>query len=72
MSESLRELIERAKKVKMTPADEARQRESFAYGSALIENSRITRDVVRQAAQDIAEGKVQVVEMQRSIASRRG
>jgi hypothetical protein len=38
----------------MTPAQYAEQRVSFAYGTAKIENERITRDTVKVAADALA------------------
>ncbi len=46
----LEELIQRAKSVKMTPAQEEAQRRSFAYGNTKIENDRITRQTIDDAA----------------------
>jgi hypothetical protein len=46
MSEKLLALIERARKVQMTPQDIEEQRISFAYGNAHYENHRITREMV--------------------------
>jgi hypothetical protein len=46
MTEELQELIERARKIEMTPAQLGAQRRSFAYGNTNIENDRITREMV--------------------------
>jgi len=51
MSDKLAELIERAKRVKMTPEQEEQQRRSFAFGNTSFENSRITRRMVDEAAE---------------------
>ena len=45
----LDELIQRAKSVKMTSAEEEAQRRSFAYGNTKIENDRITRQTIDEA-----------------------
>ncbi len=51
MSEHLKELIEAARKAPpMTDDDKEAQRRSFAYGNAHIENERVTRDMVDEAA----------------------
>jgi hypothetical protein len=46
MTKDLQELIERARKIEMTPAQLGKQRRSFAYGNTNIENDRITREMV--------------------------
>ena len=46
MSERLLALIEKARKVTMTPQDIEAQRISFAYGNAHYEDHRITRELV--------------------------
>lgn len=51
MSDKLADLIERAKRVKMTPEQEEQQRRSFAFGNTSFENSRITRNMVDEAAE---------------------
>jgi hypothetical protein len=43
-------LLEQARQVKMSPADKEAQRQSFAFGNANIENSRVTRETVRKQA----------------------
>ncbi|HEX8664419.1 MAG TPA: hypothetical protein VF744_10355 [Beijerinckiaceae bacterium] len=53
MNESLRRLIALASKVEMTPEDRERQRRSFAYGSARIENDRITQELVKEIADKV-------------------
>jgi hypothetical protein len=42
MPNELKQLIEKARSVKMTPEDQERQRRSFAYGNTAIENRDIT------------------------------
>ena len=46
MTKELEELIERARKIEMTPEQAAKQRRSFAYGNTHIENDRITRELI--------------------------
>ena len=41
----------------MSAEEEAEQRISFAYGNATIENPRITKDMVREQAKKLREGK---------------
>jgi hypothetical protein len=50
MSRQLENLLEAAKKVVMSPEEKEQQRRSFAYGNTKIENSRITREMVDEAA----------------------
>jgi hypothetical protein len=50
MSEKLQELLDRARDQRMSPAEQEAQRRSFAYGNAHIENSRVTRAMVDEAA----------------------
>lgn len=45
---TLNELIDWARGVKMTPAQAAEQRRSFAYGNCKIENDRITREMIAE------------------------
>jgi Fic family protein len=53
MNESLRRLIALASKVEMTAEERERQRRSFAYGSARIENDRITQELVDEIAEKV-------------------
>lgn len=46
MTKDLQELIDRARKIEMTPDQLRVQRRSFAYGNTHIENDRITREMV--------------------------
>ena len=54
MNDKLDELIERAKKKEMTAAEKERQRRSWAYGTAKLENDDITRELIDQAAEDLS------------------
>ncbi|SHJ24649.1 hypothetical protein [Wenxinia saemankumensis] len=51
--DALSYLVERAKQVTMTPAQEVAQRRSFAYGNSAFENPRITREMVDQQAEKL-------------------
>ena len=54
MSDELKQMLERAKAVRMTPEQREEQRRSFAYGNAKIENEFVTREMVDQAAEEYA------------------
>jgi hypothetical protein len=43
-------LIERAKRITMSPGEREQQRRSFAYGNANIENEAVTKDVIDEVA----------------------
>jgi len=49
----LRDLLEAAKNVVLTPEEKEQQRRSFAYGNVAIENPRITREMIDLAADEI-------------------
>lgn len=49
MTKELESLVERARKVEMTPAELREQRQSFVYGNTHIENDAITREMVAEA-----------------------
>ena len=46
MTKDLEELVDRARKIEMTPDQLREQRRSFAYGNTHIENERITREMI--------------------------
>jgi hypothetical protein len=46
MPNELKQLMEKARAVKMTAEDRERQRRSFAYGNTAFENPLITREMV--------------------------
>lgn len=50
MTEHLKNLLEAAKKVTLSPEEKEAQRRSFAYGNTKIENSRITREMIDREA----------------------
>ncbi len=54
MNNELKNLLDKASKIRMTPADEEAQRRSFAYGNSKIENDRVTREMIDAAASRIA------------------
>ena len=51
MAADLEALIEKARAVNMTEHEMERQRSSFAFGNAGLENQKITRDMVERLAQ---------------------
>jgi len=51
MSQKLHELLDRARNTRMSAAEQEAQRRSFAYGNAHIENDRVTRAMVDEAAE---------------------
>jgi hypothetical protein len=53
--DELEELVERARKIEMTPSQLAAQRWSFAYENTHIENDRVTREMVEEADRKIEE-----------------
>ena len=62
MKSDLQELMELARFVEMTAEEQELQRRSFAYGSALIENSNITRNSIQRAAEEMTTGRKQIVD----------
>jgi hypothetical protein len=55
MDKKLEYLLEQAKKIEMTPAQQEEQRRSFAYGNTKIENDLITREMIDEAADRLAK-----------------
>lgn len=53
MNNRLSELLGRVRERGLTPTERDEQRRSFAYGSAHIENDRITRDTVVSAEEEL-------------------
>ncbi len=53
--EDLSKLLARAKAAKPSAEDQEAQRRSFAYGNTKIENDRITRKVVKEAAERLTK-----------------
>ena len=56
MTDELVQLIEKAKKIEMSPQQIAEQRRSFAYGNTHIENPRVTREMIAELDRKL-EGK---------------
>ena len=54
MPTKLEELIAAARQAEMTPEQQEKQRRSFVYGNTNIENDRVTRAVVDEAARTLA------------------
>jgi hypothetical protein len=50
----LQELIDASRTQVMSDYQKEAQRRSFAYGNARIENSRVTKEMVDEAAEKIA------------------
>ena len=59
MTEALEVLIEKARKVQMTDSQLRDQRLSFVYGNTHIENDRITREMVAEADEKVAQEEAQ-------------
>lgn len=57
MTDSLKNLIEAAKTAKPTPEQREQQRRSFVYGNTHFENELITREMIDQEAEKLAEDK---------------
>jgi len=57
MGRSLEKLLETAKSAKFTASEREEQRRSFAYGNTKIENSRITRRIVDEQAEQLKREK---------------
>lgn len=56
MDRELEMLLERARATQMTPESKEKQRVSFAYGNANIENPDVTRETVVKMAEMLAQG----------------
>ncbi len=58
---TLQQLLDKARKTKMTDADRETQRQSFAYGNSHFENETITRETVSRASENLkaSDGKSQ-------------
>lgn len=55
MTDRLQKLIDASRAKGMTDAEKEAQRRSFAYGNAHIENDRVTRQMVDEAAEKIGK-----------------
>jgi hypothetical protein len=47
-------LVEKARRITMSPGELEQQRRSFAYGNANIENEAVTKDVIEEVAERMA------------------
>jgi hypothetical protein len=56
VTERLLSLIEKARRVRMTPQEMEEQRISFAYGNTHYEDNRITRDQVARYSLSLGKG----------------
>jgi hypothetical protein len=56
MTNELEKLLERARKVHMTPVEKEEQRRSFAYGNTKIENDLITKATIERQAEQLKAG----------------
>jgi hypothetical protein len=57
MADKISPLLEQVRNRGMTLGEREQQRRSFAYGSAHIENERITRDTIRVAEEELKDKK---------------
>ena len=61
MTKELQELVERARRIEMTPDQMREQRLSFVYGNTAIEDELITREMVAEIdarlEREAAEGR---------------
>ena len=57
MSDEINRLLEKARRVEMTPEQAEEQRRSFAYGNTKLENDSITWESVNQAAEELKAKK---------------
>ena len=55
MTHDLQKLIDASRNKPMSEAEKEAQRRSFAYGNAHIENERVTRSMVDEAAEKIGK-----------------
>jgi hypothetical protein len=53
MTSNLQELVDASRGKVMSAAEQEAQRRSFAYGNAHIENERVTRQMVDEAAEKL-------------------
>ncbi len=57
MNATLQELIDASRSREMSDSQKEKQRRSFAYGNAHIENDRVTKQMVDEAAEKISKGR---------------
>ena len=53
MSDKLEALLKATRKARMSAEEEEEQRQSFAYGNTNIENSLVTRETIKEAAESL-------------------
>ncbi len=58
MTKHLQDLLDAAKKFVLTSEDKEQQRRSFAYGNTVIENPRITREMIDRAADEVGRPEI--------------
>jgi len=58
MDRELEKLLERARKIVMTPEQEEEQRRSFAFGNLHFEDPTVTREMIDAAAETLEAEKV--------------
>ena len=51
----LAKLVEKAKAIRMSVGDREQQRRSFAYGNANIENAAVTKEMIDEVAERMAQ-----------------
>ena len=57
MSDKLEALLKATRKARMSAEEEEEQRQSFAYGNTNIENSLVTRETIKEAAESLRKTK---------------
>lgn len=57
MTDNLRELLDKATSVEVSPEQKEEQRRSFAFGNTNIENPRISRETVDQQAEELKKNR---------------
>ena len=55
MTKDLEALVEKTKRIEMSPKQETEQRRSFVYGNTQIENERITKELVEKVDLEISK-----------------
>lgn len=58
MTKELKDLIERARGIRMTESDREKQRRSFVFGNTAFENELITREMVDEVADRLEAAKL--------------
>jgi len=52
-TKDLEQLVERARKIEMTPEQREAQRRSFVYGTTKLENKYITEELVNEVGEEL-------------------